>query len=218
MKKDHQLSPRKRPRQERSRVTVDAILEAAAQIFEELGYAGATTNKIAARAGVSIGSLYQYYPNKDAIIFGLMERHMEEGLIHMEQFKDELQARGSMDREMLRRNIEAMIAMHDRNPQLHRVLFEEAPCQEQLWKESLKILKSISEYMEPYYRNTPGIRVKNLPMAILLKLQVIESQTHWYVIYGRDEFEQEVFIDELADMLLRYFFDDAEALSSSAIE
>ena len=53
------LRPRKRPRQERARRTVAAILEAAAQVFERQGYASGTTDAIAERAGVSIGSLYQ---------------------------------------------------------------------------------------------------------------------------------------------------------------
>lgn len=58
------LSPRKRPRQERSRRTVEAILDAAARVFETVGPNAATTNAIAERAGVSVGSLYQYFPNK----------------------------------------------------------------------------------------------------------------------------------------------------------
>lgn len=55
--------PRKQPRQQRSRATWEAILDGAAQVFGQLGYAGTTTNKVAERAGVSIGSLYQYFPS-----------------------------------------------------------------------------------------------------------------------------------------------------------
>lgn len=65
---------RKEPRQERARATTEAILEAAARILERHGLAGYNTNAIAERAGVSIGSLYQYYPNKDAITVALVER------------------------------------------------------------------------------------------------------------------------------------------------
>jgi AcrR family transcriptional regulator len=69
-------SPRKSPSQERSRLTVERILEAAARIFHEQGYAGATTNDIADEAGLSIGSLYQYFPNKDALLAALTKRHI----------------------------------------------------------------------------------------------------------------------------------------------
>lgn len=63
-------NPRKQPQQRRSRATVDKILAAAAQVLAEEGD-GATTDRIAARAGVSIGSLYQYFPNKDALLLEL---------------------------------------------------------------------------------------------------------------------------------------------------
>jgi AcrR family transcriptional regulator len=68
------VTPRKAPAQPRSALTVAAILEGAAQVLEEHGLAGYTTNAIAARAGVSIGSLYQYFPTKDAVTVALIER------------------------------------------------------------------------------------------------------------------------------------------------
>ncbi|MCM3754869.1 TetR family transcriptional regulator, partial [Bacillus licheniformis] len=68
------LSPRKAPRQRRSVATVDAIVEAAARILERDGFDGYTTNAVAALAGVSIGSLYQYFPNRDALTAALVER------------------------------------------------------------------------------------------------------------------------------------------------
>ncbi len=58
------LKPLKEPKQDRSRETFAAILQAAAHVFEHRGYAGATTNRIAGRAGVSVGSLYQYFPTR----------------------------------------------------------------------------------------------------------------------------------------------------------
>ena len=66
--------PRKRPRQARSVATFEAVLEAAARILESLGFAGFNTNAVAELAGVSIGSLYQYFPSKDALIVELMRR------------------------------------------------------------------------------------------------------------------------------------------------
>jgi AcrR family transcriptional regulator len=68
------LEPRKQPAQSRSTATVSAILEAAARILEERGLDGYTTNAIAERAGISIGSLYQYFPGKDAVTIALAER------------------------------------------------------------------------------------------------------------------------------------------------
>ncbi|MGC1302062.1 MAG: TetR/AcrR family transcriptional regulator, partial [Caulobacteraceae bacterium] len=67
-------APRKSPAQARSAATVSAILEAAARVLEDQGLEGYTTNAIARRAGVSIGSLYQYFPGKEAITRALIER------------------------------------------------------------------------------------------------------------------------------------------------
>lgn len=78
------LSPRKVPRQSRSLATRDAILEAAAHIIGQHGLGGFNTNAVAARAGVSIGSLYQYYPNKDALMAALIERQQGRQLQELE--------------------------------------------------------------------------------------------------------------------------------------
>ncbi|MBC8171475.1 MAG: TetR/AcrR family transcriptional regulator [Anaerolineae bacterium] len=66
---------RKQPRQLRSQQRVDAILNAAAQLFAENGYEAVTTNAIAAKAGVAIGSLYQFFPNKEAIIEAMVQHY-----------------------------------------------------------------------------------------------------------------------------------------------
>jgi AcrR family transcriptional regulator len=71
-------TPRKLPKQDRSRVTVEAILEATTRILVEEGYDKANTNRIAERAGISIGSLYQYFPNKESLMTALMEQHSRE--------------------------------------------------------------------------------------------------------------------------------------------
>lgn len=65
---------RRKPRQDRAQATVEAILEAAFQILEADGMAGLTTNHVAERAGVSIGTLYQYFANRDAILLALSQR------------------------------------------------------------------------------------------------------------------------------------------------
>src|SRR5258707_15013262 len=72
-----QTNPRKSASQERSRFTVDALLEATARILVKEGYDRASTNRIAEVAGVSIGSLYQYFPSKEALVAAGMERQTQ---------------------------------------------------------------------------------------------------------------------------------------------
>ena len=71
-------NPRKSASQERSRATVDALLEATARVLLKEGYDRASINRIAEVAGVSIGSLYQYFPSKEALVAAVIDRHTRE--------------------------------------------------------------------------------------------------------------------------------------------
>src|SRR5215470_15241482 len=73
-----QITPRKTASQTRSRFTVDALIQATARILIKDGYDQASTNRIAAAAGVSIGSLYQYFPSKEAVVAAVTGRHAQE--------------------------------------------------------------------------------------------------------------------------------------------
>jgi AcrR family transcriptional regulator len=70
------LKPRKVPAQSRSKITVDAIFEATIQVLIADGLQRLTTTRVAERAGVSVGTLYQYYPNKQSLLFVVLERHL----------------------------------------------------------------------------------------------------------------------------------------------
>jgi len=74
--RNRQQTMRKTPTQQRDGATIDVIHEAAAEILQREGEASFTTNRIAERAGVSIGTLYQYFPNKDAILLAIAEREI----------------------------------------------------------------------------------------------------------------------------------------------
>jgi len=77
-KRSESLNPRKRPQQQRSRVTIDTIFEATIQVLLANGHDRITTIQVADRAGVSIGSLYQYFPNKSALLAAVVKRHVSE--------------------------------------------------------------------------------------------------------------------------------------------
>jgi AcrR family transcriptional regulator len=117
------LSMRKKPAQARSKATVDAIIEAAARILSSNGWAGFTTNKVAAAAGVSIGSYYQYFPDKHSLIEAIRTRHLDDCLSTL-KIAVEGEKPLSVFVEQL---VDGIIAIHSVNPGLHRVLLDEAP-------------------------------------------------------------------------------------------
>src|SRR5271169_5813388 len=79
------FEPRKSPVQARSTVTVEAIYEATIQVLLSQGAERLTTTRVAERAGVSVGTLYQYYPNKQALLYAVMQRHLEHVASTVEQ-------------------------------------------------------------------------------------------------------------------------------------
>jgi AcrR family transcriptional regulator len=122
---DSPTSPRKSPRQERSRRTVERILDAAARIFHEQGYAAATTNDIADEADVSVGSLYQYFPNKGALLVALTARHIEDTTAGLADLLSGLDAEAGFE-VILRAVVDFLVEQHDLDD-LHLLVMHRAP-------------------------------------------------------------------------------------------
>jgi AcrR family transcriptional regulator len=114
---------RKAPRQARSRATVEAILDAGAQLLGRRGWAKFTTNEVAETAGASIGTLYQYFPNKFALIDAITRRHFDEVLAVLRTMDDDAMSLS----ERVETLVHGMITIHGVNPALHSVLLDEAP-------------------------------------------------------------------------------------------
>ena len=117
--------PRKNASQERSRATVDALVEATARILVREGFEKTSTNRIAEIAGVSVGSLYQYFPSKEALVAAVIDRHHDEIMGIVRKTLTEI-----MDmpiEKAVRRLVTVAIDAHRINPGLHRVLAEQIP-------------------------------------------------------------------------------------------
>jgi AcrR family transcriptional regulator len=117
--------PRKRPAQLRSRRTVDAILDAAARIYGERGYAATTTNHVAEEAGVSIGSLYQYFPNKDSLLVALEERHLAQARQRLSEAAREWRDTQPQPADWARSFVSVLVEVND-SP-LHLLIYDTAP-------------------------------------------------------------------------------------------
>jgi AcrR family transcriptional regulator len=116
--------PMKMPVQARSILTNEAIFEATIQVLLNLGASGLTTTKVADRAGVSVGTLYQYFPNKQALLSALLKRHLEYVVACVEQAC--VSARGRSTDIMAASVVDAFIDAKFERPEFSRVLYSVA--------------------------------------------------------------------------------------------
>jgi AcrR family transcriptional regulator len=118
-------SRRRKPKQRRACQTVDAVLDAVVRVLKRDGFRSVTTNRIAEVAGVSIGSVYQYFPDKQAIFVALHQRHIE----HIDRIVETtlIEHAASSLHDLMTAMIEAMIDAHAADPQLYELLLSEVP-------------------------------------------------------------------------------------------
>lgn len=208
--------PRKTASQERSRFTVDALLQATARILVKEGYERASTNRIAHAAGVSIGSLYQYFPNKEAIVIAIIDRHMQEviDLLRESLARVTAQPLDLAVREM----VTAMVDAHRIDPQLHRVLAEQTP--------RMGKLDNVEAVDREIYSLVRGfldarrdeLHIVDLDVATFICVSTVEALTHGAVIRNPKLMQDKttILIDEATRLVVQYLRGDALASATAA--
>lgn len=197
--KKRRLSPRKTPRQERSRATVEALLEATADILVRDGYAKLTTNRIAARAGVNIASLYQYFPGKEAIVAELRRRHGAEERAALRQVLAE-RAAGSVE-STIRKLVSIGVAGHAHDPRLHRVFTEELPALG--YREIAATDAPIFDAMRRFLQESE-IDVPDIDLALWMIATASGAVLHRAAVERPDDLSNGVIAEELVTLLCRY--------------
>jgi AcrR family transcriptional regulator len=197
--------PRKVASQERSRATVDALLEATARILVKEGFDAASTNRIAEVAGVSVGSLYQYFPSKEALVAAVIERHQQE-IVQM--VRGELaEALTQPVEKGVRKLVAIAVKAHRVDPKLHRVLAEQIPRVGQLEKVETFNRENYTLFRAYLERHRGELRVEDLDLASFVCVTSIEALTHNAVLHQprmlSDE-TMETLIDEGARLVTGY--------------
>ena len=200
-----QTSPRKSASQERSRSTVDALLEATTRVLIKEGYDRASTNRIAEVAGVSIGSLYQYFPSKEALVAAVVDRHTQElsevtrsALVKMAARPIEVAAREF---------VSVAIDAHRVNPKLHGVLAEQIPRVGRLENIEANVRDGyalVRGYLEAH---RDEIDVADLDLAAFVVVTVVEALTHAAVLRRPDvlaDKKARQFVDDVTRLVVRY--------------
>lgn len=181
---------------------MDAILEATAQVLVRDGYAKTTTNRIAKRAGVSVGTLYQYFPNKDALVVALCEQHSDEMMALLGASISELA--GAEPETATRVIVRAMIEAHAVNPELHEAIISNLPKEKQF--EQILAVNAQAEAMVKVFleQHVDRLATPNLDMAAFIVVNTVEALTHAAVIERPDFLGTEELVDEITRLINRY--------------
>jgi AcrR family transcriptional regulator len=203
MKKKRTLEvPRNQPRQSRSRVTVSVILDAAVRIFEQEGTDAATTSRIAEVAGVSVGTLYQYFGNRDAILSALQDREFERASAMLERVL--VSSNGASGRDVARAVIEELLKLYRAAPALHRVLAVEGlrvtPTERVLAfdQRAVGAIKAFLAFVGG------GVRRDNVDAAAFVVYQSVRAVMLAYFLVRPSGIDDRALTEELADLVERY--------------
>jgi AcrR family transcriptional regulator len=182
MTQGFEIIPRKRPTQARAQATFDALVEACARLLPELGYERLTTNAISERAGVGIGSLYEYFPGKDAIIALVVERLVERVMTRLgAELTTILAARAD---DAVERWIARIYATVEGERALVAVLVQQVPYLRRL--DAVRELPTTLLAFSERARSAAGVDLRQ-PSASLLLINNLVATTIMQVVLGSDE-------------------------------
>jgi len=195
---------RRTPRQDRARETVRAILQAAADSISSEGYAAASTNRIAARAGVSIGSLYQYFPDKQAILSRLLEEHRKTVRPLIEQSLKEFADPKIPFAITMRALFERLVEVHSRDPRLSRALSEEVPYPEEAREQQRIDNRRYTEEVARILRRRPDIHVHHPEAAAHVLVQATSALSRWAVHDAPETLDGEAVVNAAVQLLTAF--------------
>lgn len=166
------------------------------------GYEGTTTNRVAEVAGVSVGSLYQYFPNKGSLLVTLMERRLGEVMAIFDEKFGELE--GAELEDAVRALVEAAVRAHAVDPELHRAFVEQAPRVGDLGavrEVETRIEEGLRGYLEG---RGEELAPEDVRLTALLVFRTVESATHAAVLDRPDYLKDGRLTDELTALVLGY--------------
>lgn len=195
------ISTRKQPKQARSAGLVEAILEAAVQVLRSEGAARFTTARVAERAGVSVGSLYQYFPNKAAILFRLQSDEWRQTVALLSGI---LQDQDHAPSQRLRRLVQAFIQSECDEAAVRQALSDAAP----LYRDAPEAKEAKAAGAEAFYRlieeALPGLPANESRLAAGVIKTSLSAAGQQFSETPRGPEEIAAYADALADMFCAY--------------
>ncbi|MES2527449.1 MAG: TetR/AcrR family transcriptional regulator [Bdellovibrionota bacterium] len=197
------LNPRKEPNQERARDTVENIVGATAHILEKDGFEKISTNRIAEKAGVSIGSLYQYFPTKEAIFSFMMERYVKSQTEMVDKLIQE--RRQSLDlKETVRIIISAIMESKIKQSRFQKMFAEKVLSfagYESLHKQDEHLISVFEKYLEPF---GDEVRKENLDITLYFVIQSVKVLPIAILYQNKIKLQDPRVTEELVELVYRY--------------
>jgi AcrR family transcriptional regulator len=192
---------RKPPQQSRSRVTVSTILDAAVRILEQEGAEAATTTRIAEVAGVSVGTLYQYFGNRDSILDALQDREFERATQFMSRV---LAERGGTPTEIARRVIEGLLELYAACPALHRLLVVEGLRVTPTDRVQAFDLRMVSVIRAFLAHSGLAVRRQNQEVAAFVVYHSVRATMLARLLEDPPGLDDSALVEELSDLVVSY--------------
>jgi AcrR family transcriptional regulator len=202
MQKSSRRLARKAPVQSRSRATVDAILEASIRILERDGPDALTTSRVAETAGVSVGTLYQYFGGRDSILDALQDRELARATELLKGILDNAATLG--DREVAAAVIDGLMGLYRVAPALHRLLAVDGlrvTPKEHVLAFDLRIVAAIRGFLS---LSTIRLRRQNLDAASFVIYQSVRASMLAYLLERPAGVDEAALAAELTDLILSY--------------
>lgn len=196
------VSRRKSPKQERAVATAEAIVEATRQIIVNEGFKKATTNRIAELAGVSVGSLYQYFPNKQAIVRTLIEETVNNAAT-----KVRVTLRDLMDmplKSALREIMSMLVDIYKENDFILFRILEQVPELKEYTTHLAIEVHTYSTNLAFLEQHQADLAVEDLHTALLMVERAVISNIECYLAQNPTGITDDQLIDELTRMTYHY--------------
>lgn len=202
--------PVRMPQQTRSRLTRDRIVAAAIAVFEEQGYDQTTTAAIARQAGIGVGTLYAYFPDKRKLMLEILDgtvRRMSDGVV--EALAPERWLEG-VPRDHVRGVIDAVVNGRMIGPGIQRILWERHLKDLEFRDAVLAIENRVREALERLFAvlaDTGKLRAIDAPAAAF----VVHASVEWIssrLVLGETDVKHDDAVAAATDMVTRYLFDD----------
>lgn len=196
-----------KPLQARAKVTIEAILEATIRILEKDGLEGATTTRIAELAGVSVGTLYHHYADRDAIVDALQDREFARALGMMEDVLSS-ENLGTAPRDTVEKVVRSLARLYEASPGLHRVLAIEglrAAAAGRVEAFDVRVIAIIRTFLQS---SSAVVRCDDVEAAAFVAYQAVRATMLAYLLERPPGLDLDRLVAQLVDLVVRYVVRD----------